>query len=199
VRHRVAAAALCAAGLACSDARPAPAPAPPAEPSDLEVLQEHVVRDPGDSAAWFHLAELYDRAGLYPDEIDALRKVVALDPAMAYAHLRLGTAYNRLGEHRAAVESFLRAEKAIKNQPVLYNNLAVSYGKLGRGDDEIATLRRAIALRPRYATAHFNLGMALLARGDRAGAAEERRILDEFDEGAAASLQKEIDARGRSR
>jgi len=199
VRRRGALAALCAAGLACSDTRRPPPVAHVTEPSDVDVLREHVAREPGDSAAWFHLADLYERAGLYPEEVEALRKVLALDPAMAYAHLKLGNAYNRLGDHPAAVESLLRAEKTIKNQPVLYNNLGVSYGRVGRSGDELTALRKAIALRPRYATAHFNLGMALLARGDRAAAAEECRVLDGFDEGAAASLRKEIDARGRSR
>ncbi len=185
------------AALACSD--PPPAPPPPAEPSDVEVLREHLQKEPGDAAGWFHLSELYDRASLYQDEADALRRVVALDPGMGYAHFRLGTTYGRLGDHPAAVKSFLEAQRTFRDQPVLYNNLAYSYGKLGRTGEEIAALRKAIALRPRYATARFNLGKALLARGDRAGAEQQVRALAEFDEGAAASLQRELDARGRAR
>ncbi len=179
-------------GMACTE-EPPPAPAP-APPTDVEVLRERVAAQPDDADAWLHLAGVYDRISLYEDEADALRRVVALRPADGSVYVKLGTTYGRLGRHQEAVEAFSRAERTVKDQPVLYNNLAISYGKVGRTSDEIAALRKAIALRPRYAVARFNLGMALLRKGDRAGAAKELRALEEFDEGAAASLRKAIEA-----
>jgi tetratricopeptide (TPR) repeat protein len=171
----------------------AQAPAPAAK-SDLEILLDQVRTNPRDAGAWFHLADLYERANLYQEEADALEQVIALDPKMGYAYVKLGTTCNRLGAYQRAVESFERAEKYVARLPVLYNNLALSYGKLGKTDAQVAALRKAIALRPSYATAHYNLGMALLARGDREGARKEQRTLQDLDEGAAASLKKEIDA-----
>ncbi len=162
--------------------------------SDIEMLREKVKNDPSDAEAWFHLADLYERAMVYEEEADALRKVIALEPGKAYAYFKLGTTYNRLRRYPEAVESFVRAEKYIKNQPMLYNNLAVSYGKIGKTREEIAALEKAIAIRPRYSVAHYNLGMALLRKGARQGAMKEYRILQDLDEGAAASLKKEIDA-----
>ncbi len=190
---------LSAASLApsCSDEAPRRSAPLQAQPSDLDVLREQLAKDPKNADAWFHLADLYERANLYREQVTALREVIALQPQMGFAHFKLGTALNRLQQYEEAVKSFTKAEMYVKNQPMLYNNLAVSYGKLGKTREEIAALRKAIALRPRYAVAHYNLGMALLRKGDRKGAGEELRILEDFDEGAAASLRKEIDVAGR--
>lgn len=185
-----------AALLACSE-EPAPRPRvdrATAPKSDADEVQEQLARNPNDAEAWFHLAEILERGGHWEREAEALRKAIALQPDMGWAHLKLGTACNRLGRYEDAVASFRAAEKRLDRQPMLYNNLAFSYGKLGRTAEEIAALRKAIALRPTYASAHLNLGMALVRTGARREAEKEQRVLAELDEGAAAALQAAIDA-----
>lgn len=186
----------CAGAVACSGGETAPPGPPPDQRSDVEILRDRLKANPGDVEAWFRLAEQYQRAKLYQDQIDALQHVVAIDPTRGYAHLELGAACNRLERWQEAVDHLTRAAKYLPRQAPVYNNLAFSYGKLGRARDEIAALEKAIALRPRYAVARYNLGLALLRRGDRAGATRQLRALQEFDEGAAASLKKEIEAPG---
>ncbi len=186
--------------VSCSQERPQPvAPPEETERSDLENLLDRVRANPKDADAWLRLAHVYEGMSQFPEQLDALQKVIALDPGMGAAYAKLGEACNRLGRYQEAVEALRRATKLIKDQPVLYNNLAVSYGKLGKTAEEIAALERAIALRPRYSAAHYNLGVARLRRGQRAEAMKELRILQDFDEGAAASLKKEIDATPSSR
>jgi tetratricopeptide (TPR) repeat protein len=131
---------------------------------------------------------------MYPEEIEALKQTVTLKPDMGYAYFMLGTAYNRLDRYQEAVASFTKATKYIRNQPMIYNNMAISYGKLGNTDEEIATLKKALSLRPKYIIAHFNLGMAYLKKDRRDDAMKEYHVLMKIDEGAAASLKKEIDA-----
>jgi tetratricopeptide (TPR) repeat protein len=91
------------------------------------------------------------------------------------------------------VTSFRTALKYFPKDPVLYNNLAVSYGKLGKTDDEIAFLEKAISLRPHYATARHNLGIAMLRMGKRGEALKQYDELSKFDTVVAASLKEEID------
>ncbi len=191
-------AAAAAVSASCSD-EPPPRRASPvrAQPSDIEVLHQQLAKDPANADGWFHLSELYERASLYQEQAEALRKVIALRPEMGYAYVKLGTVCNRLQRYDEAVKNFLEAERYVPNQPQLYNNLAFSYGKLGKAREEIAALRKAIAIRPRYAVAHHNLGMALLEKGDLEGARKEVSILREIDEGAAVSLEKEIANAGR--
>ncbi len=189
----------CIVFSSCSEEKKQPQPPAPAEAkkTDVEILKEKVAANPEDAESWYHLAELYERAGMYQEETDALNRVVALRPDMGYAYFKLGTAYNMLERYQDAVTNFLIATRTIHNQPVIYNNMAISYGKLGKTDNEIAALKKAVAMRPTYATARFNLGMAYLRKGRRDEALNQYRALMKFDEGAAGSLKKEIDARGK--
>jgi tetratricopeptide (TPR) repeat protein len=143
------------------------------------------------------VADYYERARQYPQELDALKKVLAAKPDHGYAYVKMGNAYNQLGRHQEALAAFLEGRKLLPRNPALLNNLGWTYGKLGKGAEQLAALREAIDLRPRYATARFNLGIALLAKGDRAGAAAQHAALLEFDEGTAADLMKEMEAKAK--
>lgn len=174
---------------------------PPSEISEekslFEEVREKTIKDPNDSDAWYHLADLYERSEQYSESVDALLKVVELDPQRGYAYVKLGYCYNRLGQYQEAIKSLSKAIKFFPRNPVLHNNIAISYGKVGRIKMEIIELKKAIALRPRYATARYNLGVTLLKQGDRDGALKQYRELDTFDENIAAALKKEIDERGK--
>jgi tetratricopeptide (TPR) repeat protein len=167
------------------------------EKSTYEALKDRIAADPKDEDAWSRLADQYDRVQMYGEEVDALKKVVALNPHAGYSYFKLGTAYNRLGRYDDAIVSFNTAKRYIPRNPVLYNNLAFAYGKVGKIDREIESLKKALSLRPTYVTARFNLGIVYLRKGDRAEAMKQYAIIKERDEGAAASLKKEIDAKRR--
>jgi tetratricopeptide (TPR) repeat protein len=89
------------------------------------------------------------------------------------------------------------AKKYLPKNPVLYNNLAVAYGKIGKTDDEIRELEKAISIRPRYATARYNLGIVFMKKGKRDLALHQYEELKKFDEVIANALKKEIDAKGK--
>jgi Flp pilus assembly protein TadD len=61
--------------------------------------------------------------------------------------------------------------------------LGISLGESGRLDEAIASFREAVRLKPDFARAHFNLGVALYRRGDRAGAAAALREAGRLDPG----------------
>jgi tetratricopeptide (TPR) repeat protein len=185
--------------LVFSCSREAGKPAAPAveQKNDIQLLREQIQRDPQDADALYHLAELYDRAGLFQEEIDTLQKVVAIKPEMGYAWFKMGTACNRIEKYQDAVANFTKATRSIQNQPMLYNNLAFSYGKLGKTDQQIAALKKAIALRPGYNIARFNLGMAYLKAGQQKEALQQYAVLKDRDEGYALALKKEIDSKRR--
>ncbi|MGE5174319.1 MAG: tetratricopeptide repeat protein [Betaproteobacteria bacterium] len=165
------------------------------EKSLFEEVKEQTIKNPKDVEAWYHLADLYERSEMYREEVDALQKVIAIDPGRGAVYSKLGTAYNRLGQYQEAVKNFEIAVKYSPKNALLFNNLAVSYGKIGKTREEIAALEKAISLRPRYSTARFNLGMALLKQGKPELALKQYNELKKFDEGAAASLKKEIEAK----
>ena len=160
----------------------------------LSEVKAELARDPRNADAWFHLADLYERSGMYAEEADALTKVISIDPARGFAYLKLGTTYNRLNRYADAVAQFQKAKRHLPKNPVLYNNLAFSYGKINRTDEQIASLRQAIMLRPGYATARYNLGMAYLKQKRKGDALKQYEALQNIDTEMAASLKREIDA-----
>ncbi len=187
-------------GLSCACTKEAPqkkaqerAVNPYSAESVFEEVQTQLKKNPNDTDALYHLADLYDRNSQYAEAIDTYKKVVALKPDMGYAYIKMGTAYDRLNKPAEAIAAFRTAERHLPKYPVLYNNMGIAYGRLGSYDNEIAALRKAISLRPTYSTARYNLGMAYLRKHDRQAALKEYEKLKEFDEGTAESLRKEID------
>jgi protein O-GlcNAc transferase len=70
-----------------------------------------------------------------------------------------------------AVELLTGFLKDYPNDPTAHFQLGYVYGLLQRGDDSILEYRRAAELKPDFAEAHLNLGLALLDAKDFASAA----------------------------
>lgn len=172
--------------------QPAPPQAAP-EKSPFEQVREQTVKDPKDVDAWSRLADMYESSQMYSEEAAVLKTIITLKPDKRYAYVRLGNTYNRLGRYQEAIDAFLAGAKYPPADPVLYNNLATSYGMLGKTNQEISALKKALDLRPRYATARYNLGVVYLKNGRREEALKQYNELNKFDEGTAQALKKEID------
>ncbi|BCB95689.1 hypothetical protein JZK55_06110 [Dissulfurispira thermophila] len=161
--------------------------------SVFEEVKKKLQANPADADLWYHLADLYDRSGMYNEAIEAFKKVVELKPDMGYAYFKMGTAYNRIDKPEKAVKSFKKAIQLMPDYAVAHNNLAIAYGKLGNTSEEINALKKAIKLRPRYGVARYNLGIAYLKKGERAAAKREYNLLRQIDEGLASELQKKLE------
>ncbi len=66
--------------------------------------------------------------------------------------------------------------------------MGVVYGKLGDSSTEINSYKKAIRIDPDFAPAHYNLGYALLQKGNKTAALDEYKILKGLDEEAADKL-----------
>lgn len=192
------------AALACAkeDKTPqkpsAAATNPYSNESVFDELIKKTAKDPADWEALYHLADLYERNAQYAEAIETYRKVVKLDPKsginMGYVHFKIGTALDRTDHAAEAVDAFRKALKYLPEYPVLYNNMGVAYGKLGRLDDEIAALKKAVRLRASYSSARYNLGIAYLKKKDKKAAMTAYEALKGYDEGAAETLLNQIKA-----
>ncbi len=181
--------------VSCTGEKEQPAQQAAPEKSPFELVREQTVKDPKDVDAWSRLADMYESSRMYSEEAAALKTIITLKPDKRYAYVRLGNTYNRLGRYQEAIDAFLAGAKYPPQDPVLFNNLATSYGMLGKTDKEIAALKKAVSLRPRYATARYNLGVVYLKNGRREEALKQYHELNKFDEGTASALKKEIDAK----
>lgn len=159
----------------------------------MAQVKAKLEKDPRDADAWFHLADLYERSGMYPQEVDALEKLIAVAPERGYTYIKLGNTFNRLGKHAEAVEQFRKGTKYLPTNPVLYNNMAFAYGKMGKTTEQIRALKKAIKLRAQYATARYNLGIVYVHQGKKKDAMVQYRKLMDIDKTMAEQLKKEID------
>jgi len=70
---------------------------------------------------------------------------------------------------------------SLKPNPETNNNLGKVYYRAKRNKEAVASFKAAIALRPNFAEAHFNLAVAYVALGDKKGVLEEYKTLKTID------------------
>jgi predicted O-linked N-acetylglucosamine transferase (SPINDLY family) len=109
--------------------------------------------------------------GNFQDARVVLEQAHAIDSRPAELHFGLGLCRLGTGDNAGAVLAFRDAIERNPAFPDAYNNLGVSYDRLGQLPDAVASFRRAVALHAGYADAHRNLGDVLMRLGDAAAAA----------------------------
>lgn len=116
------------------------------------------------------------------DQARALfEQAITLDPRYARAHAALGLAYHLKAQFFAQPELFEQAinclQKAIELNPMMpdaYSGLGMAFTMMGREEEAIGAIRRALAFAPHNAEAHAALARVyMLSRGDFRTAVEE--------------------------
>jgi predicted O-linked N-acetylglucosamine transferase (SPINDLY family) len=97
---------------------------------------------------------------------EALQAALAIDPSHASAHGNLGAVYLRAGCPIAAEQATCSAIALAPNEHRWITNLAVALQMQGRHAETEVCHRRALELRPDYASGHGNLLFALNYRDD---------------------------------
>jgi Flp pilus assembly protein TadD/Tol biopolymer transport system component len=113
--------------------------------------------------------------GKNAEAVAALEKAVSIDPKHAKSHNNLALAYIDLGEMELA-EAHYRESLAIEPQAAIYNDLGFVLEREGLVDEAAQSYRKALALDPGSASAHYNLGSSLARSGQLAEAERHLRI-----------------------
>ena len=101
-----------------------------------------------------------------------------LDPQDPAAHQALGMVYRRQGDLKGAATEFQRTEDLNKRRVSLQTaklatNTGVAQLRQGDVDSAIAKFRAALKAAPDFPGEHYQLGLALLEKGERAEAMAE--------------------------
>jgi tetratricopeptide (TPR) repeat protein len=104
---------------------------------------------------------VFDKSDGGPEAEELFTHLLALNPAHGVALHYLGRIRQNAGDDRSAVDFFHRAIAVKPDLAPIYNDLAVALNRLGRRDEAVAQLDRALELDPNYAVAHSNRGMVL--------------------------------------
>ena len=100
------------------------------------------------------------------EALAALDRLLAIAPEQVDALGNRGNVLVRLNRPDEAIAAYDAALRVAGENAQIRTNRAHALRRLDRVDDAVADLRTATALRPRFAEAHFELAMALLACGD---------------------------------
>lgn len=143
------------------------------------------------------LALALTEVGRLKEAIAEFKQVVNLaikDEPKILALYNMGNAYADLGHYEEAIEAYQQAIKLNANssnpRPLSkpHNNLGLAYAASNRIADAVTEFNQAVQLKPDYAEAHFNLGVAYLQLGKKHEAEEQQRILVKLNPELAAKL-----------
>ncbi len=156
----------------------------------IGYLNQAIARDPSYAPAWAGLADSYCWLAFFgnvaptetmPKAREAAEKAIALDDSLAEAHVSLG--YIRAlydWDWSGAKREFQRAAEVNPNSPDAHFGYGLVYlAPLGRTDEALAELRRAVQLDPLSLVNNTYLGLVLEFNGQMDAAIEQfQRVLD---------------------
>jgi tetratricopeptide (TPR) repeat protein len=119
------------------------------------------------------LPQLAGLGAIAPEVADAARQALdylSEDPHDGSRWGRFGMTCEANGIVGAARDAYAAATSLERSNPKWWYRLAYVEARLGRSDDAIRDIGRAIELSPGYAPAHWRLGQWLLDRNETAGA-----------------------------
>jgi len=137
---------------------------------------------------------------------DLLRKAVFLAlPAMlcvglAAEPMSVGEPYSAglifvsLNQYDVALQLFEQAVRQNPNDSKAWFQAGFCLGKVGATEAKLRAYRKAIALDPKFAEAHYSLGVSLLLSDHKCDAMHELRALTALDTDLAGKLSALMDA-----
>jgi Flp pilus assembly protein TadD len=136
----------------------------------VAVLRQATDLRPGFWRNWSYLGYAYFQAGRHQDAIAAYERLLALQPDSARGHAAYGVVLHEIGRVEEARAHYRRALD-LDPTPSAWSNLGTLDFFEGRYADAVGAYEKAIAMRPKDATYHNNLGDARTALRRRTEAA----------------------------
>jgi len=125
----------------------------------------------GKASEWLAQAKELRKKGEPRAALAAYRKALERGGPRAEIELQLGVLHASLGERERAEIHLRRAIEQAPRDPDPVCMLGTVMHDLRRFDEAVKLFEQALALRPDFAEAHFNLGLARFERADFRGAA----------------------------
>ena len=161
-------------------------------------FREAIKMEPRDTVACVGLAEFEMRQGHAEEAARLLNQALQVEPNNAYAHNNLGMLLGRQGDVQGATNHFLLALKTNPDNAEAHSNLGTALliqDSPAQLDEAIVQFQQAVHLKPTYAKAYKNLGIAYAKKGqfDQAIAAFQAALKAKPDYTEAADyLQKAL-------
>ena len=121
--------------------------------------------DPSNATLHLYTGTALHELERYVEAVDNYQNAIDSAPGMGEAHNNLGNSLIELGRFTQAADSFSKATERLPASPVPLTARATALQALGKVSEAEADCRKALALEPTFAAAHWNLALSLLLQG----------------------------------
>jgi tetratricopeptide (TPR) repeat protein len=128
--------------------------------------------------------------GDFKGAVDAFLRSIELEPNSAEVYFNLGHSYLKLDKNKDAMKAFKECTRLNPEMVEGHYGFGLASFRMRRFLEAANAFKRAIGLFPNHAKAHYGLAMAYQELGDKAGVAEEYRILQTLDKNLAKRIPK---------
>jgi Flp pilus assembly protein TadD len=142
----------------------------------LEQFRAGIAADSGNAQLHYDLGLALKLQDDLTAAVPEFERAAEIDPALPDPPYTLGIIYMQQGQFEKAAASLERAVALRPGNGDAWATLGSVYQQMQRPDKAEPALRQAIALLPQQPSPHINLATILAARGDKEGAAAERKI-----------------------
>lgn len=127
----------------------------------IHYFREMVSRKKKQSSPEFKNFEALFREGYLEEALSELKKIAVLDLDLAASNIHLGIRYFEEGNWKKALVYFEQAVTSNSTYPDAFYWKAMAKIQIGKKTDAVKDLQDAIDLNPKYADAHYQLGMII--------------------------------------
>jgi len=129
--------------------------------SALKELLQAENLSPKDPEIQFALGWAYSAKGRFLEALEHFRKTLILDPKLTDAHNAMGATYLEMGKWDEAIQEFEIVLKDMLYMTPYYvqNNIGWAYYKKGDRLKALEYYQKAVALKPDFGLALFNMGL----------------------------------------
>jgi Flp pilus assembly protein TadD len=117
----------------------------------------------------------------------------AAPPVQVAEPYSAGLLFLSLEKYDIALQFFEQAVTQNPKDAKAWFQAGFCMGKLGATEEKLRAYRKAIALDPKYADAHYSLGVSLLLTSHKCDAVRELRVLTVLDAELAGKLRQLMD------
>jgi tetratricopeptide (TPR) repeat protein len=156
-------------------------------------LRQAVRESPDSYDSHYLLALTLSETGQLKEAIEEFEKAIALatkDDSKIIAFYNLANAYFDLSDYQNAADAYRNSLKFDASLSKVHNNLGLALAGMKRTSDAAAEFKQAVDLKPQYAEAHYNLGVAYLQNGKKGEAREVARALAGINAELAEKLKR---------
>jgi Flp pilus assembly protein TadD len=125
----------------------------------IQGFNEALRADPKNAKALIGVGDAYQRSGRYVDAEVALKKCLVYEPDNTTAYYLLGMTLFRDGRLNEALTAFENSLKRDEKQHLAHHYLGIIASRLKQAARAEKEFRTALAIRPDFGEAHFNLSV----------------------------------------